>query len=268
MYIGNLIGKRRILYQGNAGGIWKPSEVHNAVSEKIWPTTGIYVLNLQNESGVSSITPAAGIIAGDLLLFGNFINSTTAAVAPSGFTNIYNLSRSVGGTERITLYYKIAVGTESGVALNGITNSNIAFYHLRWLKQPITSVSVQGLTFDTTFNDTITKTLTLSGETNGNPIVLFHGHRSFYTPAYYYTSSNYELPNYGIFDVRNSTNLINYYNNPTNNPNISYGFSGNIGTVFIPGLKIFNYSGTPDISIITKGDGVFNIMGCGYLRIT
>ena len=274
MHTGNIIGKRKIVYQGNAKGIWHQFDAFNLRQEKIWPTTGVYVVNSQYETPASSITPASGIISGDLLIFSNHKGTAQgiSAVTPSGYTNVYDIVRTGSGgyQERQTLYYKIADGTESGVSINGITSSIIALAHLRWFKQPITSVSVQSLETDVAFTGTVTKTITVSNSTI--PVVFFHNNRSFYRVPYYYTSSNYELPSSGNFDIGPGTfpgtNLDSYYNNPTNNPNISYGFNGIFMGVSLNGLKTFNYSGTPNIDVTVKGDGSFNMMGCGYLQIS
>ena len=271
MHTGNIIGKRKIVYQGNAKGIWHQFDAFNLRQEKIWPTTGVYVVNSQYETPASSITPASGIISGDLLIFSNHKGTAQgiSAVTPSGYTNVYDIVRTGGGgyQERQTFYYKIADGTESGVSINGMTSSIIVLAHLRW-KQPIASVSVESLETDVAFTGTVTKTITVSNSTI--PVVFFHNNRAFYNPAYLYSSGAYELPSSGNFDMLPSqgTNLDSYYNNPTNNPNISYGFNGNIGPGLLNGLKIFNYSGTPNIDVTVKPDGSFNMLACGYLQIS
>ncbi len=57
MYTGNLIGKKRILYQGNAGGIWNQQESYNATQEKIWPTNGLYIIAQDYVNVIPTVNP-------------------------------------------------------------------------------------------------------------------------------------------------------------------------------------------------------------------
>lgn len=271
MYTGNLIGKKRILYQGNAGGIWNQQESYNATQEKIWPTNGLYVI-AQGYVNAVTITQPVETRSGDLLLIYNYASNQVSAtiptaVTPSGYTNIFNVGRSTATIgQRITGYYKIADGTEGGVSVTGMdsTADYLVIYLVRWNKA-ITTVTPTDVETDNTFTATVTKTVATGGSIA--PAILFHAHRSFNNVVYYYSDGTYELPNYGIFDVRNNATLNTYYNNPSTNPNISYATSGMMGTIFY-GLKLFNYPTTPDINITVKGDGTFNIMATGYLQIS
>ena len=273
MYTGNLIGKTRILYQGNAGGVWKAPEVHNAVSEKIWPTNGLYLIDMDSNQLSSTINQSSLIQSGDLLLVYNLgINSTSTAptaVTPSGYTNVYNVAKTTSTGQRITFYYEIANGTEAGVSITGMsaTQQFLTVYLLRWRLGSVNSVTINDVESNNTFTGTVTHTVATGS--SSAPAVLFIGHRCFYSSVYYLSSGTYELPNYGIYDVRNgeSAGITNYYNNPETNPNISWSATGQMSSLGNM-LKILNYPGTPDISVTIKGDGTFNILATGYLQIS
>lgn len=274
MYTGNLIGKRRILYQGNAGGIWKPSEVYNAISEKIWPTNGLYIIGYNQNQDSTTITQPTGVVSGDLLLVFNIaINNTSAtaptAVTPSGYTNIYNITRSSASTgQRMTFYYKIADGTESGASITGMNGPGYEYlvvYLIRRTSGAVSSVTVTDLETDVAFTGTVTKTVATGSSTA--PAILFVGHRSFYSVMYYFSDGTYELPNYGINDTRSGFgDSGDWYNNFDINPNITTNVRTHM-TSLGTSLKILNYPGTPDISVTIKGDGSFDFLATGYLQI-
>lgn len=92
----------------------------------------------------TDIVVPSGVIAGDLLVFHNMGRSSLAAVAPSGFTLINAESRTdAGSTLTISLYYKVAVGTESGTTLTGMADQSdnaIELLHFR-ASEPIASIT-------------------------------------------------------------------------------------------------------------------------------
>lgn len=94
--------------------------------------------------GVDIVVPS-GVLAGDLLVFHNITRSAPGgAVQPSGFTEINVASRNESGTICVvSLYYKIAVGTESGTTLTGMPDDSdnaIELLHFR-ADQAIVSVT-------------------------------------------------------------------------------------------------------------------------------
>ena len=270
MHTGNIIGKRKIVYQGNAKGIWHQFDAFNLRQEKIWPTDGLYIVTQETNTS-ASITQPSETIAGDLLLFFNWGQNSSSstpptAVVPSGYSNFYDAAKSVSPGTRLTGYYKVADGTEAGVSVNGMdsTFERIDIYLLRWQGKAITSVSVSDVESDTTFTGTITKTVNVGGV--NPPVVVFLALRSFYRVPYVYGSGAYELPSSGNFDTSFGT-ISENYNNPDSNPNLNTDRRSEV-TTSGSYLKIFNYPGTSDIPITLKGDGAFDLMASGYITIS
>lgn len=80
-----------------------------------------------NSSAVASaanLTAPAGIIAGDLLVFLDYAAGPTipTSAVPSGFTSDVDIAQSASG--RVILSHKIAVGTEGGTSIHGMTSSS------------------------------------------------------------------------------------------------------------------------------------------------
>ncbi len=94
--------------------------------------------------GTDIVVPS-GVLAGDLLVFHNMCRTAFSAVAPSGFTLINTDSRSdSGSTVTVSLYYKVAAGTESGTTLTGMADDSdnaIELLHFRAIP-PMTSITV------------------------------------------------------------------------------------------------------------------------------
>lgn len=78
-----------------------------------------------SNSGSSTFTIPAAILAGDVMVFADHSwgsSNPPAAVVPAGFTSIADAS-SGSTNSRIIISYKIAVGTESGTVITGMTGA-------------------------------------------------------------------------------------------------------------------------------------------------
>lgn len=95
-----------------------------AAAKNYLPTlTSVAFFASNSIGGSTTITVPAGVIAGDLIvMFDRCGNPTTipAAVVPTGFTQISNLSLNSTTDYRVVVSYKVADGTEGGTTITGI----------------------------------------------------------------------------------------------------------------------------------------------------
>ncbi len=107
----------------------------------------LLVQSAVEDNPATDIVVPSGVQAGDLLIFKNMCRARLGdAVTPSGFTVIINDS-STADNSVVGIFYKIAVGTESGTTLTGMPDDSdnaIELLHFRG-SSPITAVSVVDL---------------------------------------------------------------------------------------------------------------------------
>jgi hypothetical protein len=116
-------------------------------------TTLTQVLSATDSAGATMTLPV-GIQAGDLIvLWDHAVSAATPVTAvPSGFNSIAN--DTVGdGFNRVILSYKVAVGTESGATITGMTNNGTAVDLVKLVyvfrgNQPIKAVNVVSAAID------------------------------------------------------------------------------------------------------------------------
>ncbi len=186
----------------------------------------------------TDIVVPSGVIAGDLLIFHNMCRTAFSAVAPSGFTLIHTDSRSdSGSTVTISLYYKIAVGTESGTTLTGMPDDSdnaIELLHFR-ASQPIASITagdVEG------YVSASAPSLVCSASAGATPLVVL-----------------------GTYVDGDSSGLVSPAMTPTED--------ASVGTSGFSMVKYKIYNDGPQDTTISMGDnGNFNGMQSCYLSCT
>ena len=142
------------------------------------------VLSLFGSSTANNAVLAlpASIIAGDLILYGNWARNFSGGASPNtpaGYTTILDRDDLVNGTSsRCNVWYKIAAGTEGGGNPGG-TNGGVE--NQRWAlvfrgDSPIVSVNVGSTNYGQSDGDPASQNCTASGGVP--PLVVVAGYRS------------------------------------------------------------------------------------------
>lgn len=147
--------------------------------------SSLSMVGSSTSQNATTITAPAGILAGDLLVFGDtsFNDSTTVPtyVSPVGFTVVSDTfgTTGAGGGQAVrnTLSYKIANGTESSTAITGMSSGaeRMMLYVFRG-DHPITSVISGGVSQEAAEGNPASQNVTASSA--AAPLVVLGLYRS------------------------------------------------------------------------------------------
>ena len=205
-------------------------------NSNIPPVTLQFVTSASNSStdNTTTITAPSGILAGDIIIFSNYVANYTSGTVPSGFTNLV-LTEITAVDHRTS--YKIADGTESGTTITGMTGSDFACVLAVFRLSQTPTVSTGTWNSEGTDADPASQTV-VSPTTK--PVIVF-----------YAAGSRDSIPSFSS-------------QTPTLDGTISAGPTGNS---LLVGYAIYTF-GAPSYTADVADTGNRNTFHSGYLALT